>query len=453
MDVDVEMVDSRREAQKDDIVAAENFRDTEIVDNPIVRRQNICFLIAMFSCVVGFSVYVVGRIYEFSPNDSMFSGMGTHSGEVDNNDKIKKVSIANDKFDKSHGKGWSKNHPEPQASPDPDSNSNNPESSNETANSSNEIPDPSNEIPVPSNEIPDPSNNNPDSNNDTPDSNNDNPDYNNDNPESNNDTPDANNSNSEPSADYLKVQQWLDAKVTLADGIMYEIIDQLHHDKNAFTEGLCFVDGRLFESTGLVGESYLKELDPETGDVIKEWPLHKEDFGEGLAFVDGSFFQLTYRQHKGYKYNINKLSARPEEFEFESTTGEGWGLTYDPVANELIESDGSNFLHFWDPVTMKQKRKVQVHRMDGQKAKNINELEMWRGRVLANVWFQDIILVINPKTGVVEKEYDFSKLWDKSVRSHAGADVLNGISVSDDDDILYVTGKYWDRMFKIRLLP
>lgn len=161
MDVDVEMVDCFRPGQEDEIVAADNFRDTDIVDNPTVRRQNICFLVAMFTCLVGFSVYVVGRIYMFPFEEGLFGGgMGTQSGEsgeVDNNDTIKKVSIVNEKYAHSHGKGWSKTHPKQHGS-------------NESIYHVN-----------------------------------------------------------------AKTQAWLSANVTKDDGVMYEIIAQLHHDDSAFT--------------------------------------------------------------------------------------------------------------------------------------------------------------------------------------------------------------------------
>jgi len=105
---------------------------------------------------------------------------------------------------------------------------------------------------------------------------------------------------------------------------------------------------------------------------------------------------------------------------------------------------------FWDPDTLEFKRKTAVTRLNGAKANNINELEYWRGRVIANVWFRDFLLVIDPESGMVEKEYDFTELWSSQERTIQGADVLNGISVSEDPNFLYLTGKYWDRMFLVR---
>lgn len=206
-------------------------------------------------------------------------------------------------------------------------------------------------------------------------------------------------------SDDSKVQEWLDAKVTLEDGVKFEVAGQLHHDKKSFTEGLVYVDGKLYESVGMNGHSALLVLDPDTGDTLERYNMDSRYFAEGLTHVDGKLIQLTYKSNTGFIYDIKNLTEAPKTFVFHSTTNEGWGLTYDPVKHELIESDGSEFLHFWDPDTMQEKRKVAVMRMDGTQANNINELEYWRGRVIANLWYRDILLVIHPETGIVEKEY------------------------------------------------
>jgi glutamine cyclotransferase len=135
------------------------------------------------------------------------------------------------------------------------------------------------------------------------------------------------------------------------------------------------------------------------------FPISSKYFGEGLTYVNGKFIQLTYKSQTGFIYDATDLLKSPETFTYSSTTNEGWGLTFDAERRELIESDGSDYLHFWDPQTFQELRKVKVVRQDGTAAMQINELEWWRGRVLANVWFEDVIIVINPVTGVVEKEY------------------------------------------------
>ena len=151
--------------------------------------------------------------------------------------------------------------------------------------------------------------------------------------------------------------------------------------------------------------SVLQELDPDTGHTIRKWQMKPKDFGEGLTYLDGYLVQLTYKQMKGYMYDIHNLDAAPSEFGFHSTTGEGWGLTYSAEMDSFIASDGSNELLFWDPKTVQLTKRLPVFRMSGEAATNINELEMWRGFLLANVWYEDCILVINLQTGTVIKEY------------------------------------------------
>ena len=129
-----------------------------------------------------------------------------------------------------------------------------------------------------------------------------------------------------------------------------------------------------------------------------------------------------------------------------------WGITLDECRNQIVVTDGSNNLHIWDPKTLNPIKKIPVIRQNGKPAKELNEIEYWRDRILCNVWYEDVLLVVHPETGVVEKEYDFSELWPLSERKKEHADVFNGISVSADPDILYVTGKLWNRMFRIKLL-
>jgi len=161
----------------------------------------------------------------------------------------------------------------------------------------------------------------------------------------------------------------------------------------------------LYESTGLNGQSSIRTLDPHTGQVIESFPVSQEYFGEGLTIVNDKLIQLTWKSKTGFVYDAKNLTKPPETFSFSTKRSEGWGLTYDAEKDELVVSDGSDSLFFWDPHTFEELRRLQVVRQSGQPAKNINELEWWRGRVLANVWYEDTIIVINPETGVVEKEY------------------------------------------------
>ena len=192
-------------------------------------------------------------------------------------------------------------------------------------------------------------------------------------------------------------------------------------------------------------------------------------FAEGMTYYKDKLVQITWKSQRGFIYNTSNLEEI-DNFHFSTTNNQGWGISWDRCKDELVVTDGSENLHFWDPETMAEKRRISVTRMDGSKAKEMNEIEFWRGRVLANIWFEDVLLVINPETGIVEKEYgnslhllidcklqneylaltcilhvssspiDFSQLWPKSARKKNRADVFNGISISEDPNILYVTG-------------
>ena len=218
------------------------------------------------------------------------------------------------------------------------------------------------------------------------------------------------------------------------------------------SQGLTYAKGKLFESAGLYGKSSVRILDRNSADVEWKVPMPKELFAEGMTYYKDTLVQITWKSQRAFIYNITNLEEI-DTFNFETTVNEGWGITWDRCNDELIVTDGSQNLHFWDPKTMKETRRVSVTRIDGREALEMNEIEFWRGRVLANIWYEDVILVINPETGVVEKEYDFSQLWPKFERRKARADVLNGISISEDPNTLYFTGKLWDRMYSIQLLP
>ena len=172
----------------------------------------------------------------------------------------------------------------------------------------------------------------------------------------------------------------------------------------ASSQGLTFANDQLYESTGLYGESTVRILDPKTANVIKTVSMENEVFGEGMTYLNGTLIQITWKKRKGYIYNAEDLELL-HTFTFSTTRNEGWGITWDDCRRELIVTDGSEWLHFWNPKTLQQKRRVQVQRQSGKPARSLNEIEFWRGRVLANVWHEDVLLVINPSTGVVEKEY------------------------------------------------
>jgi len=252
--------------------------------------------------------------------------------------------------------------------------------------------------------------------------------------------------------DLSQYQEWYDTKITKDDGVQYRIVEEMSHDQNAFTQGLTYARGKLFESAGLYGKSTVRILDRSSAEVERKVSMESRFFAEGMTYYKDTLIQITWKSQEGFVYNITDLEEI-DTFTFETTKNEGWGITWDRCNDELIVTDGSSNLHFWDPNARKETRRVSVTRIGGRKATKLNEIEFWRGRVLANVWYEDVILVINPETGVVEKEYDFSLLWPKFKRKEKKADVLNGISISEDPNILYVTGKLWDRMFRVQLLP
>lgn len=174
------------------------------------------------------------------------------------------------------------------------------------------------------------------------------------------------------------------------------------------SQGLTYARNTLWESTGLYGKSTVRILDPDTADVIKSVDMAATLFGEGMAYWQGRLYQITWKARKGFIYNATTLDTI-KEFEFRTTNGEGWGITWDPCQREFVVTDGSHYLHFWDKETLSETRKVPVARMDGTEARNLNEIEWFRGKILANVWYQDVLLVIDPVTGIVEKEYGKSE--------------------------------------------
>lgn len=232
-----------------------------------------------------------------------------------------------------------------------------------------------------------------------------------------------------------------------ADGAVvhytYEVVATWPHDRAAFTQGLVFRGGSFVESTGLNGQSTLREVEVATGKVSKQVSLASEYFGEGLAVLGDRAFQLTWQNHKGFVYDADTF--RPEgEFSYE---GEGWGLTTDGRA--LILSDGSNRLRFLDPRTFQVQRTVEV-KAQGRPVARLNELEWINGEVLANVWQTDRVVRIDPATGEVRGVIDFSGLLSSLDRTPT-TDVLNGIAYDAEHDRLFVTGKNWPKIYEVRL--
>ncbi|GFH53131.1 gamma glutamin cyclotransferase [Chaetoceros tenuissimus] len=245
--------------------------------------------------------------------------------------------------------------------------------------------------------------------------------------------------------------------VKKGDGKMYNVHgEKLFHNKNRFTQGLTYSrhSDMLFESAGLYGKSSLCKLDPYSMEELKCIDMDRKYFAEGMQVYgepgQEKLIQITWKSQDGFIYDADSLEVI-RQFRFTTDRNQGWGICHDAKNREFIVSDGSQYLHFWDEDSLQEKRRVAVTRLNGDKARDINELEFVKGLVLANVWHEDVILVIDPVTGTTLSEYNFSDLFPHSERRQVNADVLNGISVSKDEGILYITGKKWDRMFQIAL--
>ncbi len=223
----------------------------------------------------------------------------------------------------------------------------------------------------------------------------------------------------------------------------YRVVNDYPHDPEAFTQGLIYHNGILYEGTGLYGKSSLRRVDLETGKVIQKTDLPKNRFGEGIVVFNDYLYQLTWRSGIGYIYDPDSLRII-DEFRYST---EGWGLTHD--GKKLIRSDGSPVLHFHEPETFKKTGGVNVFDENGPVAE-LNELEYINGEIYANVWRTDRIARIDPHTGKVIAWIDLTGIQDAF--GFAGkADVLNGVAYDSFENRLFVTGKLWPRIFEIEL--
>ena len=225
----------------------------------------------------------------------------------------------------------------------------------------------------------------------------------------------------------------------------YKVINAYPHDRSAFTQGLAFADGVLYEGTGLRGLSTLRKVELETGNILQTRKLPNDDFGEGITIYEDKIIQLTWRSNVGYVYD-RKSFELIEEFNYPT---EGWGITYD--GNRLIMSDGSSYLYFLDPETFEEIGRVEVVDNDIP-ITMLNELEYVHGEIYANVWLTDRIVRIMPQTGQVKGWIDLEGiLSNEGVSEQDG--VLNGIAHDAENERLFVTGKLWPKLFEIELIP
>jgi glutamine cyclotransferase len=225
----------------------------------------------------------------------------------------------------------------------------------------------------------------------------------------------------------------------------YRVLASYPHDPQAFTQGLVYLDGFLYEGTGLYGQSSLRVVELETGKVLQLQLLPDRFFGEGIAIVGQRIYQLTWKAKTGLIYDLETLEQTGE---FRYST-EGWGLTQD--GTYLIMSDGTATLHYLDPADLSEVRQVTVRDV-GQPVMRLNELEVIRGEIWANVWQTNRIARIDPQDGTVVGWIDLSGLLSPSDIT-APVDVLNGIAYDDAGDRIFVTGKLWPKLFQIEVVP
>lgn len=224
----------------------------------------------------------------------------------------------------------------------------------------------------------------------------------------------------------------------------FEVVHAYPHDPAAFTEGLFYLDGFLYESTGLEGRSSIRKVRLETGGIVQRIDLPAQVFGEGIVNWRDRLVSVTWKSQVGFVFDLKTLEI---ERQF-SYSGEGWALTQD--GKELILSDGTSALRFFDPRTFKETRRLQVT-LYGKPLQNLNELEWVKGEIYANVWQTNWIVRIDPKDGRVKGLVDLSGLLDPGERPQGPDAVLNGIAYDAGKDRLFVTGKNWPKLFEIRL--
>ncbi|MCU1293200.1 MAG: glutamine cyclotransferase [Bryobacterales bacterium] len=224
-----------------------------------------------------------------------------------------------------------------------------------------------------------------------------------------------------------------------------QVIHVYPHDREAFTQGLEYRDGFLFEGTGLKGHSTVRKEELESGRVLQKIDIADQYFGEGITVFQKSIVELTWQSHTGLVYDKSSFGLL-KSFSY---SGEGWGLAND--GQRIYMSDGTAQIRVLDPETLTEQRRITVHERNKQ-FDSLNELEWVRGEIFANVWQTDQILRISPRDGAVTGVIDLSGLLSREERE-AGADVLNGIAYDSAGDRLFVTGKLWPKLFEIKLIP
>jgi len=223
----------------------------------------------------------------------------------------------------------------------------------------------------------------------------------------------------------------------------YQIVHVYPHDAKAFTQGLQYLDGVFYEGTGQVGQSSIRKVEVETGKVLQQRDLPPPHFGEGITVWKNDLLELTWQTHVAFVYDRTTFEPK-KKFSY---PGEGWGLTHD--GTNLIMSDGTSELRVLDPVTFVEKRRIKVTAA-GTPLRDLNEVEFVKGEIFANIWMTDYIARIAADSGKVTGYIDLRGLLTSAER--ARTDVLNGVAYDAKGDRLFVTGKWWPKMFEIKLV-
>ncbi|MBP1474358.1 glutaminyl-peptide cyclotransferase [Frateuria sp. MAH-13] len=227
----------------------------------------------------------------------------------------------------------------------------------------------------------------------------------------------------------------------------YAVVHAFAHDPSAYTEGLFYLDGYLYEATGTIGASSVRKVELASGKVVQQAPTPWPDYGEGIVAWKDRLIQLTWQNHEGFLYDLATLTPRAR-FAY---PGEGWSLTTD--GTRLLMSDGTPTIRILDPDSLQQVGRIDVT-AGGEPLANLNELEWVKGQLYANIWLTDRIARIDPASGKVVGWIDLSGLGPaQDARADPVNDVLNGIAYDAAHDRLFVTGKRWPHVYEIRLLP
>ena len=225
----------------------------------------------------------------------------------------------------------------------------------------------------------------------------------------------------------------------------YKVVHTYPHDPNAYTEGLFFLKGYLYESTGLEGHSSIRKVRLESGDIVLTHDLPPQYFGEGITYWGNRLIGLTWKSQVGFTYNLHTFAVEGE-FKY---PGEGWALTRND--HEIIMSDGTSQLRVLDPKTLHERRRIRVT-AHGRPVDQLNELEWVQGTILANIWQTNRIAQINPDTGEIVAWIDLTGLLPARDRIPGHTDVLNGIAYDEANGRLFVTGKFWPKLFEIQIV-